>query len=89
MCVKLPPGDLNIGPSPPHPTSTYTCGVTIAPRVCDGGFRTWMCKIEQFFYFALFDANALSLSKMHPKKKVAIVTLLVCTGELFNFSKQI
>ena len=36
MCVKLPPGDLNLGPYPPHPTSTYTCGVTIAPRVCGG-----------------------------------------------------
>ena len=23
------------------------------------GFGTWMCKIEQFLYFALFDANAL------------------------------
>ena len=37
MCVKLLPGDLNPGPCPPHPTSTYTCGVTIAPRVCIGG----------------------------------------------------
>ena len=34
MCVKLPPGDLNTDPSPPHLTSTYTCGVTITPRVC-------------------------------------------------------
>ena len=36
MCVKLPLGDLNLSPCPPHPTSTYTCRVTIAPRVCDG-----------------------------------------------------
>ena len=34
MCVKLPPRDLNFDPYPPHPTSTYTCGVTIALRVC-------------------------------------------------------
>ena len=34
MCVKLPPGDSNTGPCPPHSTSTYTCGVTISPRVC-------------------------------------------------------
>ena len=33
MCVKLPPGDLNPDPCPSQ--STYTCGVTIAPRVCD------------------------------------------------------
>ena len=36
MCVKLPPGDLNPDPCPPHPTSIYTCGVTTAPRVCGG-----------------------------------------------------
>ena len=36
MCVKLPSGDLNPGPCPPHPTSTYTCGVTIALKVCGG-----------------------------------------------------
>ena len=39
--MKLLPEDLNpdphtLHPTPhtPHPTSTYTCGVTIAPRVC-------------------------------------------------------
>ena len=35
MYVKLLLGDLNRGPSSPHPTSTYTCGVTIVARVCD------------------------------------------------------
>ena len=34
MCVKLPPGDLNPDPCLPHPTSTYTYEMTIAPRVC-------------------------------------------------------
>ena len=33
MCVKLSLGDLNPGLFPPHPTSTYTCEVTIVPRV--------------------------------------------------------
>ena len=36
MCVKLPLRDLNPGPYPPHPTSTYTCEVSTAPRVRDG-----------------------------------------------------
>ena len=36
MCVKLPPGDLNPGPYPPHPTSTYTSGMTTTPRVGGG-----------------------------------------------------
>ena len=29
MCVKLPPGDLNSGPYPPHPISTNTiCAIS-------------------------------------------------------------
>ena len=32
ICVKLLPGNLNPSPYPPHPTSTYTYEVTIAPR---------------------------------------------------------
>ena len=31
--MKLSPGDLNPDPYSPHPTSTYTYGVIIAPRV--------------------------------------------------------
>ena len=30
MCVKLLPRDLNPDSCHPHPTSTYTCGVTTA-----------------------------------------------------------
>ena len=33
MYVKFPLGDLNPDPYLPHSTSTYTCGVIIAPRV--------------------------------------------------------
>ena len=36
MCVKLPLGDLNHSPYLLYPTNTYTCEVTIAPRVCGG-----------------------------------------------------
>ena len=31
--MKLSPEDLNSDHYPPHPTNTYTCRVTIAPRV--------------------------------------------------------
>ena len=34
MRVKLPFGDLNLGPYPLHPINTYTCGVTITLNVC-------------------------------------------------------
>ena len=37
MCEKLTLGDLNHGPCPPHPTNTYICGVTIAPKVSGNG----------------------------------------------------
>ena len=36
MCVKFPPKELNPNPCPPHSTCTYTCGVTIIPKVCHG-----------------------------------------------------
>ena len=50
MCVKLPPGNLNSGPCPPHPTSTYTCRVIIAPKVC-GGYIQYILKILTFVTF--------------------------------------
>ena len=45
--MKLPPGDLNPDLYPPHPTSIYTCGVTIAPRVCGGikSFLKWFTNV--------------------------------------------
>ena len=43
MYVKLPPRYLNpdLCP-PPHPISTYTCRVIIAPRVCDDIYGTML-----------------------------------------------
>ena len=34
--MKVPPKDLNPNSYPSHPANTYTCGVTIAPRVHSG-----------------------------------------------------
>ena len=51
MCVKLSPRDLNSGPYPPHSTSTYTCGVIIAPNVCGGGKLQLNKKREITLYF--------------------------------------
>ena len=48
-CVKLSPGDLNPDPSPPHPTSTYICGVTIAPRMC-GGIDIYLVWAHMFYF---------------------------------------
>ena len=46
MCVKLPPGDLNPDPYSPHPTSIYTYGVTITPRVCGGEVETVLINLR-------------------------------------------
>ena len=49
MYVNLPPGDLNSGPCPLHPTSTYTCKVIIVPRMCGGMILAyWNCLIGVF-----------------------------------------
>ena len=39
MCVKLFSRDLNPDLCPPHPTSTYTYEMTIAPRVYNNNSR--------------------------------------------------
>ena len=33
MCVKLPQRELNHDPCLPHSTNTYTCEMTIMPRM--------------------------------------------------------
>jgi len=35
-------------------------------------FGAWTCKIEQFFYFALFDANALIMQVLTETKNSQI-----------------
>ena len=48
--MKLPPGYLNLDPYPPHLISTYTCGVTIASRMCGGPLNsTWVYKTLGIF----------------------------------------
>ena len=51
MCIKLSSEDLNSSLYPPHPTSTYTCGVTIALRVCDDNLllSTLISKVSSKF----------------------------------------
>ena len=52
MYVKLPPGDMNLGPYPPHLTNTYTCGVTIAPRLCGGFLENLLIPSVMFCWIA-------------------------------------
>ena len=46
--MKLSPRDLNLGPYPPHPTSTYTYEMTIAPKMC--GVPTTLYGKQQFVH---------------------------------------
>ena len=39
--MNLPPRDLNSDPYPPHPTSTYICGVIIISRMYGGMVLTY------------------------------------------------
>ena len=75
MCVKLPPGDLNPGPCPPHPTSTYTCGVTIAPRVCGGNSNGLTCE------------NPLTFSNSGSSTVVLTVHGLSCNDRLLRLKE--
>ena len=44
MCNETPSWKLEPWPLPPHPTSIYTCGVTIAPKVCGGKYQNKLSK---------------------------------------------
>ena len=58
MCIKLLLGNLNPGSCSPHPTSTYTCEVTTAPRI-HGGFLSELNTSEAviIFIFIFFEAK--------------------------------
>ena len=45
--MKVLPEDLNSDPYSPHLTSTYTCKVTTALKVCSG-------KERHFFFLAIY-----------------------------------
>ena len=49
MYVKLPSRDLNPNFCSPHSTNTYTCKVTIAPRVCGENFQDFKCEFSENF----------------------------------------
>jgi len=51
--VKFPPRDLNLGSWPSHPTSTYICEVTTAPRV-RGGAKS-LLKLHSHVIFLLLN----------------------------------
>ena len=80
ICVKLFFGELNIGLYPPHPTSTYTCEVTIIPRVC-GDIIT---RLLHAWKVGLMMVSRLRASQFSPKNiyiyisKQALVKYLKC-----------
>ena len=70
MCVKLHFGDLNSGPCPSHPTSTYTCGVTITTRV--GGDNNFInVSFTMYLHFILIRDKIGSSSQFI--KRISII----------------
>ena len=55
MCMKLSSGNLNPDLYPPHPTITYTCGVTIALRVYDN-------KLSIYLFLLIDDLTLFNVS---------------------------
>ena len=57
MCIKLPLENLNHGPCPPQPMSTYTCEVIIASRIYGSEFKIDTKIIIVNHLFQLFRYN--------------------------------
>ena len=59
MCMKLFLGNLNSSPYPPHPTSTYTCGVkrnkfSLLDDFIYSSFMSLGFSVTQYLYFPVF-----------------------------------
>ena len=70
MCVKFSPRDLNSDPYPhtPHPTSTYTCGVAIAPRVCSGKKKKKILNVKKIYFHPMRKKLYDKILRGKPKK---------------------
>ena len=55
--VKLPLGNLNPDPCPPHLTSIYTCGVITAPRVRAGVVFCFRTKEKETFLLIFYKVS--------------------------------
>ena len=57
--MKFPPENLNLSPYLPHLTSTYTCRVTITPKMCNSKIfilltkSGWVLYLLSFYKFCL------------------------------------
>ena len=69
MHVKLPLENLNPGPYPPHFTSIYTYGVTIASRVCDDKFSFLNIHVLQLAFRVLHRPNPATKNS-NPYQKI-------------------
>ena len=94
MCVKLPPRDFNPGYCTPHFTSTYICGVTIAPRVC--GDKSTEITITKHYISPFFSVSyivaMIFLFLLLPKTRKSInhfsLHMCVCTHTKENISLE-
>ena len=84
MCVKLSPRDLNLDPYSPHPTSTYTCGVTIALTLLNYNWPstyTFIYGYKVIFFkswnIVTRSKSKLSVTDYNYKKMSLIITQLI------------
>ena len=101
MCVKLFVGDLNPNPCLPYLTSTYTCRVTNAPRVCGGIPKRTLtihllhekCFLENIFgdfqYIGSVQISFILLKTENNKKIIIIKKLLFTHLALFISLKSL
>ena len=66
MYVKLSHGDLNSSPYSPHPISTYTYGVTNAPRV-HGGTIQFIENFQNYYINAKINTAGLAAAIVKDK----------------------
>ena len=70
--MKFPPRELNPNSYPPHPTNTYTCGLTIVSKVYSD-MRELLMSLYDYFFPLENETNINSEKKKNIYKYICIM----------------
>ena len=85
MCMKFPPRELNPNSYPPHPTSTYTCGLTIVSKMCSDMRELLISSYDYSFPLE----NETNINSIKKKTKNIYIYYVLFYFMIFQFSNSL
>ena len=83
--MKFPPRELNPNSYPPHPTNTYTCGLTIVSKVYSDMRELLMSLYDYFFPLE----NETNINSTKKKTKNIYIYYVLFYFMIFQFSNSL